>query len=216
MADLVKVATPVGELWYSNITGQGKKNYNEDGFVYTSTLHLKGDNATLLKDKINEVLGPIPKGKLVKSVGYRELLEDADGIYTPSKKTVERDKSAKPTGVFAFVFSTGVAYEDGRPKTIAVYNKDAQKVNMGDRLIGNASKGAISGNLKRYESKDEVGVSLFLNALQLTEYVPYEGNAGFDKQEGGFSSPTDGETGFTGNVETNAQPAEVTQTKPRL
>ena len=215
MSDLKKIVSPVGELWYTNISGQGKKNYNEDGYVYASTIHLTGADALSFKAEIDAILGPVPKGKMIKSTGCRELLEDAEGRYTPTKKTAERDKGAKPTGIFAFGFSTNVVYSDGRIKKVNVYNASAQKVDMGDRLIGNGSKGAISGAAQRYESKDEVGVSLFLNAVQLTEYVAYEGNAGFGKQEGGFSAPTDGETGFAGKPEEVVDPQTAT-VKPRL
>ena len=218
--DLTPVVTPVGELWYVNITGQGKQNYNEDGYEYVATVHLTGKPAEDLKAKILEVLGPVPKGKTVKSTGFRELLKDAEGIYTPTKNTTERDKKAEPTGIIAFTFKTGAVFEDGRPKKVAVYNASAQKVEMGERLIGNGSKGAISGKLQRNERGPEIMVSLYLNAIQLTEYVPYEGDAGFEAQaEGTFTAPTDGESGFQGQPaqgSTAESPAEPAKVKPRL
>jgi hypothetical protein len=211
--DLKSIATPVGELHWVNITGQGKQNYNEDGYEYVATVHLTGQEALILKATIDEVLGVVPSGKIVKSTGYRELLEDAEGaLFTPTANK----KEGTATGIFAFTFKTGATFEDGRQKKVAVYNATAQKVDMGDRLIGNGSKGAISGKMQRFERGKEVGVSLFLNAVQLTEYVPYEGDAGFEAQEGGtFTAPNDGETGFSGQTKEVSEPAKVAA-KPRL
>ena len=225
---LTPIVTPVGELWYVNITGQGKENYNEDGYDYVATVNLTGEAAEATKAKIEAELGEIPKDAkgnptlIVKSRGWRELLKDADGVYTPTQKTVERDKKAEKTGIFAFTFKTGVTFEDGRTKKVAVYNKDAQKVEMGNLLIGNGSKGAISGKMERVVRKDEVMVSLYLNAVQLTEFIPYSGDAGFETQEGGsFTAVNDAETGFTGSVDKGAaSPAaaqpDTTKAKPRL
>lgn len=217
--DLIPIVTPVGELWYVNITGQGKQNYNEDGYDYVATVQLTGEPAEKLKAQILEVLGDVPKGSTVKSTGFRELLKDDEGTYTPTTKTAERDAKATKTGIFAFTFKTGVTFEDGRTKKVAVYNTAAQKVDMGDRLIGNGSKGAISGKMQRNVRKDEVMVSLYLNAVQLTEYIPYSGDAGFDAQEGGFTAPEDGVEGFKGTAASSpeAAPAKAaTNSKPRL
>lgn len=215
--DLVKVVTPTGDLWYVNITGQGKQNYNEDGYEYVATVQLTEEASKNLREKIAEILGEVPKGKTIKSVGHRELMKDEQGLYTPTSSTKERDAKAEKSGIFAFTFKTGAVFEDGRPKKVAVYNAAAQKVNMGDRLIGNGSKGSISGNMQRFERGKEVGVSLFLNAVQLTEYVPYNGDAGFEAQEGGFTAPDDAETGFTGEAAAKAadEPAKPS-VKPRL
>ncbi len=219
MTDLVPVVTPVGDLQFVNITGQGKQNYNEDGYEYTATVNLTGDDAEGLKAKILEVLGECPKGKTVKSTGFRELMKDAEGTYTPTSNTKDRDAKAEKTGITSFTFKTGAVFADGRPKKVAVYNTAAKKVDMGDRLIGNGSKGAISGKLQRNERGKEVMVSLFLNAIQLTEFIAYEGDAGFAAQEGGsFAAPTDGETGFTGTqAEAPASAAsQAVKAKPRL
>lgn len=203
MGDVVKVVTPVGELWYVNITGQGKENFNEDGYDYVATVRLNEKDSADLRKKIDDVLGPLPKGYTVKSKGYRELKEDDEGIYTPTSATTDRDEKAKDTGIFAFTFKTNTIFGDGRPKKVAVYNSAAKKVDMGDRLIGNTSVGAISGGMQRYDNAKakECGVSLFLNAVQLTTYVPYTGDAGFEEQGEGFVAPEDGDTGFTGKPE---------------
>lgn len=193
MSDLVNVVTPVGVLHYVQISGQGKQNYNEDGYNYVATVNLTGADAEVLKEKIDEVLGEVPKGKTIKSKGYRELLEDDEGIYAPTKNTTERDAKAKKTGIWAFTFSTGVKFADGKQKKISVYNSanPPTRINLGDKKIGNGSKGAVSGKLQRFEKGKEVGVSLFLNAVQLVNFIEYVGDAGFDAQEGGYTGNGD-------------------------
>ncbi|NCB95301.1 MAG: hypothetical protein EOM35_02355 [Negativicutes bacterium] len=209
MSELVPIVTPVGELHYVHISGQGKLNYNEDGYNYVATLYLEGEKAQKVITQLEEVLGDVPKGKNVKSKGYRELLKDADGTYEPTSNTTERDAKAVETGIYAFRFSTSTTFADGKQKKISVYNSanPPSRINLGERKIGNGSKGAISGKLQRYEKGKDVGVSLFLNAVQLVEFIEYVGDAGFEGQEGGFIG--DGE-GFDPSV----SEASVEETSP--
>lgn len=225
--DLVPVVTPVGELHWVNISGQGKENYNEDGYNYVATVHLEGDKAKVLRDKIEEVLGEVPKGKTVKSRGYRELMKDKEGnLHTPNKdgeiivdgENITDDCEA--SGIFAFTFTTGTTFADGKTKVVSVYNAGSkagkpQKVNLGERKIGNGSEGAISGKMRRFERGKDIGVSLFLHAVQLTKFNEYEGDAGFDVQEGDFEGVDD--AGFESGGDTAEEvPAKKEKAKPKL
>lgn len=225
MTGKVKVVTPVGELWYCQIAGQGKKNYNEDGYVYTATVHLTGDAAESLKDKIDEVLGEVPKGKTIKSVGYREVFKAADGKFfseTKNRKFGDEDGDEK-TDRTAFTFSTNTTFDDGRTAKVDVYNSGKglpkpKKIDLGSRGIGNGSLGAISGVMERFEKGKEVGVSLFLKAVQITKYIEYSGDAGFDSQEDGDFEDveSDGTEQFAEDTTTEEKPAKTTKAKPRL
>ena len=220
MGDLVPVVTPVGELYYVQISGQGKLNYNEDGYNYVATIYLTGEAAEQMKTKCDEVLGEVPKGKNIKSRGYRQLLKDADGLFVPTANTKEREENAEETGIWAFQFSTATTFADGKTKKITVYNsaKPPTPINLGDRKIGNGSKGAISGRMQRYERGKDVGVSLFLNAVQLVDFVEFTSDAGFEAQEGGYI----GDEGFNPNTEesdvSNEAPAQdvKAKAKPKL
>lgn len=218
--ELVPVVTPVGELHYVQISGQGKLNYNEDGYNYVATVNLTGEKAEHLKAKINEVLGEVGKGENVKSLGYREILEDEEGRYTPTQNTKDRDANAKPTGIFAFTFSTAVAFSDGKPKKISVYNSSTPpvKINLGDKKIGNGSTGALSGKMQRFKKGKDVGVSLFLNAVQLVNFIEYVGDAGFDGQEGGWTgNDEEMDTGEDAPAAaTTSAPAKTEAAKPKL
>lgn len=207
MSELVSVVTPVGELHYVHISGQGKQNYNEDGYNYVATIHIPKKEAQPLIDKIEEILGEVKKGEVLKSKGFRELLKDEDGVYYPTSNTTDRDADAEPTGIIAFVFSTSTTFADGKTKKISVYNSanPPTKINLGEAKIGNGSKGAISGKLKRYVSGKSVGVSLFLNAVQLVEFIEYSEDAGFEAQEDGYVG---NQESFAGNSETDEKPKE--------
>lgn len=222
MSELVPIVTPVGELHYVHISGQGKLNYNEDGYNYVATLYLEDEKAKKVIAQLEEVLGDVPKGKNVKSKGYRELLKDENGMYEPTSNTAERDANAVATGIYAFRFSTSTTFADGKQKKVSVYNSanPPSRINLGDRKIGNGSKGAISGRLQRYEKGKDVGVSLFLNAVQLVEFIEYVGDAGFEEQEGGFIGDGEGfDPGTTEASVENASPnaeKDKPKAKPKL
>lgn len=216
MSELKPVVTPVGELFYVNISGQGKQNYNEDGYNYVATVHLSGKPAEKLKQEIEEVLGPVPAGKTVKSRGYRELYKDKEGkLFTPTSNRKVTDEDTK-TDLTAFTFSTSTTFADGKPKKINVFNKNQGKVELGDRKIGNGSRGAISGKMKQFVKGKEMGVSLFLNAVQITQFIPYEGDAGFEAQdEGDFEGFDDADENFQNSAAAEPAPAKE-KAKPKL
>ena len=217
MSDLISVVTPVGDLNYVQISGQGKLNYNEDGYVYVATVNLTGEPAEELKGKIDAVLGDVQKGENLKAKGYRELMKDEEGIYTPTSNTKERDANAEPTGIWAFTFSTATSFSDGKPKKISVYNSanPPTRINLGDKKIGNGSKGAISGKLQRYKKGKDVGVSLFLNAVQLVDFVEYVDDAGFEGLEGGFTGEGESFNPATAETEVSTDSKAAAETKPK-
>lgn len=221
-AKLVNVVTPVGELQYVNISGQGKENYNEDGYEYVATIILDGAKSENLRKSIDEVIGEMGKGESLKSTGYRQMEVDEEGNeYVPTSKR----KGGTPIDKFAFGFRTSTVYkQEGKPdqpKVINVYNKDAKKINLGDKKIGNGSMGAISGKMSRVVYKSEVSCSLYINNIQLTNFIEYEGDAGFETQEGEFDGVTDTDSGFTGqpDADTSTPSSEEkakSKVKPRL
>lgn len=220
MSELVNVVTPVGELFYVRISGQGKENYNEDGYEYTAAVRLTGKKAEKLIAEIDDVGEQIPTGHSLKSTGYKELVKSKDGTLRSPSKAKPITKDEELSGIWEFSFKTNTTFADGKGKKIAVYNKDAKRVEMGERMIGNGSLGSISGKMKGASYKKEFSVSLYLNAIQLTQFEEYVGDAGFEAQdEGDFDGPVDGDSGFTGQAEDDAEEeAEEpkTKVKPKL
>lgn len=212
--ELVKVRTPKGELHFVQISGKGKECYDESkGFEYTATIYLAGDAAKEMKAKCDAVVGTIGEKESLKSTGYKPVLKDAKGLFTPTKKR----KDGEPTQFTAFQFRTNVLYEDGRQKTIDVYNGAAKKISMGRTLIGNGSLGYISGAMERTVYKGEVSCSMYLNAVQVTKLVPYESTAGFEADtDSDFDGIEDEETGFVGTEEDSDSSNETEKSTPRL
>lgn len=208
----VKNITPIGELYYVQISGEGKDKVEGDDKEFVATVYLEGKAAKSERDKIDEVLGTIPKGLKLGSKGYKNLVRDPEGnLRSPNADGEVFDEEGEnifddceDTDVWSFCYHTNVEFPNGNIKKIDVYNKNAKKINLGDKLIGNGSLGSISGKLKPYVSGKKTGVSLFLNAVQITKFEEYEGSAGFGSQEGEFEGVEDADTGFVGTDEDTA------------
>lgn len=240
MADqnpLVKVVTPIGELHYVQIEGQGKEKYDkEKGYEYVATLYLSSERSEPLRKQMDEVVGEIKKGESLKSKGYRQLMKDKDGkIFTPTNKNKERQEDAELIDMYGFTFKTSTVYKDGKdgptkPKVIGVYDSGnktlgikPKKISLQGKKIGNGSEGAISGTLQRSVYKGEVSCSLYLNSIQLTKFIEYDGDAGFEAQDGEFegSSPDDNDSGdFSAQSDVSGGESEGTQeqakSRPRI
>lgn len=218
----VKIITPVGPLSWVQITGKGKENYNKDGFNYVATLTLDKKTAEPLLAEIEEIAKGCSATLKVKSKGYRPVYLDKDGNQFVETENREFDKEAgdTETDLLAFSFATRTTFDDGKPTTIGTYNAKGDKVVLGERLIGNGTIGSISGKGKVYVNGRNTGVSLYLKAIQIVKYVPYEGDAGF--------AAVDDADAFTGFDDANddfqksepeasaADAAAAPKTKPKL
>lgn len=165
-----KIVTPIGELKWIFITGQGKKDLNGNDRYVASVAFPKG--SAELK-QVEEQIKAFweankPKGKArPKSTGVKE----------------EFDKEGNPTGNFLVNFWTGIEFPDGSSKVIKTYNAKGAEVALGNRKIGNGSRGAISGAMDIYQNGPNCGVTLYLNAIQLTKFVEFSDDAGFSAVE---------------------------------
>jgi len=189
-----KITTPVGDLQWMFIDGEGREDLNGNK-KYTANIVLDKDTAQTVIDKLEEFWNDNkPKGaKKPKSMGYK-----------PEKK------DDKETGNFSFIFKTNPTYADGTDKEIAIYNAKANKISLGGKKIGNGSKGAISGSMGVYSAPgNQHGVTLYLDAVQLTKFVEFSEGADFGVQEdGGFEGVDTSVEGFEeqSTVEDSAKP----------
>lgn len=190
-----QIVTPVGELAWVFITGKGREDLNGND-RYVASLKLANDSAELkaIKATIKEFWDANkPKGKgLPKSNGIK----------------VQRDKeTGEETGFTLINMWTGTTFPDGKIKVIKTYNSKGIEVNLGSKSIGNGSRGSLSGVLAIYSNGPNVGVTVYLNAVQLTKFVEYSTDAGFAAQEDGEDSFTgiDNEEGFEPVDEVSSQ-----------
>ena len=206
----VKIKSPKGELRWVTITGEGKENLSgKKQFVASIVLDASVPAHKEFMDSIDaywEENKPAKYSLAPKSLGYTALTEkDKDG-----------NKTEIP-GMFYATFKTGVTFPDESAKVIDIYNAKGKKTSIGNQTIGNGSVGIIAGSMGIYENKKgnailNAGVTLYLDAIQLTKFVPYEHDAGFAAE--------DDENGWTGDDDSFEGVAEAAPTQaktaPRL
>lgn len=216
MSDLIKIVTPVGELHYVNISGQGKENYNEDGYEYVATVYLDKTKPEVVEfiAKIEELKLSGPKDLKLQTSGYFDLFRDEEGKLFAH---TEDKTGGEPTNFIGVRFKTKTTFADGNPKKVAVYNVKRKAVDLGERRVGNGTIGAISGAMQLYVNGKKWGISMFLNSIQITKFIEYVGDAGFEEQEGdfeGFDSSGDFEIKST-ETKSESKPA-AKKVKPKL
>jgi len=193
MAKNTKIKTPIGELRWVFITGDGRdQSDNNDGSkmqkMASLVLKTESEACEKLKADINAVweeykaANPtkIKKATQPKSLGYK-VVKDPD--------------TDEETDETIFAFKTNSFFPDGKPNKIPVYNAKGQKVDLGDTIVGNGSRGIIFGEAAGYEYAKQYGVSLYLKGIQIAKLVE-GGSADIDAEdisnEGDFEAPEDG------------------------
>lgn len=169
---MTKLTSPMGEFKYAFITGNGRESLSGVD-QYSIMLVLSPKEAQPLIDIINKVWADSGIKKQPKSFGY---------------------KTDEETGNINFNFKTNVNGKNGK-KTIPIFDAKGVKVDLGSKLMGNGSTGRVQGAAATYEAGPSAGVTLYLNAVQITSFIEYEGGSGFDAVEGadftGFKSEFD-------------------------
>lgn len=176
--------TPLAELAWIAIDGEGKLKYGMDGsngaedYIYTATAILNEEQAKatekIIKDfwKNNKPAGATKMSwDLVKP--EMEPVLDANG-----KEQLDEDGEVikKPTGRYTMMAKTVTQWPDGKPNKIKVLRANGAPINLGDTKIGNGSIGVIHGQLGISGTATNRGVSFYLNAIQLKKLVPYTGD----------------------------------------
>lgn len=208
MSTAVKFQSPKGELQWVTIDGEGKENMSGK-LQYVANVVMSAEDAAPLIAKLEafwEENKPNGFKKAPKSMGY----------YPEKEKNPDTDEWDIETGRISFAFKTGTTYTDGAAKVINIHNAKGNKISLGGRKIGNGSMGIIGGAMGVYANQPkgkvlDAGVTLYLNAIQLTKFEEYSTDDSFAAQE---------EDGFEGFDETTEQFSdESTQdssAKPKL
>jgi len=213
--NFANIDTPVGDLEWVMITGQGKLNTLNNKYYYQVTLLLdeKSDECKALVAEIEGYWKDNPPSKKWTGKEASTL-----GFKTNMVKTGEIDETTEepilePDGRIAFMFKTETAYKDGNAKVIKVANAKGAEVALGDRKVGNGSRGRVKGVITTYEQPKDAGTSLYLNSLQLAKFVPFTGGAGFDEID---TEEDDAFEGFDGEEAPIADEKDSASSKPRL
>lgn len=183
--------TPIGELQWMFITGKGKQDLNGvDKFQANIRFPVGSPEAVALAEKITTFWQDNkPKGAALKSLGFRDERE----------KNKEDGSKGDLTGFVAFSFWTGLTWPDGKAKVIDIYNAGdvtaglkPTRIHLGAKTIGNGSLGCFSGAMGIYDNGPAArGVTLYIGAVQLTKFLAYSNDAGFDAADGdGYQGET--------------------------
>jgi hypothetical protein len=219
MSVYAPVTTPIGDLEWTIISGEGKESLNGTP-KYQSTVVVSAEAAKPLLDQIEKFWQDNrPKSVATpKSTGVKPHQIDTGKVDENTGK-----KIYQPDGKIAITLSTGTSYKDGKAKKIPVANAKGAIVDLLDKKIGNGSRGLLKGLMSVYEVKTpkgaitDAGVTLYLNSVQLTKFVEYTGGDSFaevtDTEGDGFEG-VNPEFGAVTDNQTSV--ASTAQTKPRL
>ncbi|UOF80166.1 single-stranded DNA-binding protein [Caudoviricetes sp.] len=212
MAETAKFVTPKGELRWVTITGEGKENMSgKKQYVASLVCNPSDPKVVEFQKSIQDFWEENrPAGKKVpKSTGIYFANPKRDEAGQPIKD--DNDKVVyDEEGDISISVHTGVAFPDGSPKKVKVYNAKAKEVNLGNIRIGNGSIGYISGAMGIYETKDpkgktiDAGVTLYLDNIQIVKLVEFT-------QDSGFAADEEAEDGWTGEEGWEGEVAEATE-----
>lgn len=176
----INTQSPVGDLMYVMVSGQGKENYDGDGYEFQVCVDVPNAEADKYVDEIEDFLEDnAPKAG-----------EQASSPY----KTIEDDDTI-PEGVTRFTYKTKTEFTDRKGVTkdtvVDILDSSGNKTKLPDGIfIGNGSTGKAIGKLVLWErgnrKKTEYGASLYLNKVQIKDFVPYEGETVEEIEDGSF------------------------------
>ena len=196
---MLKIQTPVGDLNWMFITGEGKEDLNGNP-RYSASVYYDKDDAQL-KAFIKKLEAfweeNKPKGsRKAKSMGvYTEVkVPDAEAVdgfkVSQVSYTKPLEDDMEPTGRIVVSAWTGVSMPDGKPKHVKTYNAKAAEVSLGDKVIGPGSRGALTVACGVYDNGANKGLSLYLNGVVISKFV--------ELQAGDAAEAIDDEDGWTG------------------
>lgn len=171
--------SPVADLQWVVIAGEGKPTMSGDKFQYSATAVLTESQAKVVREelqafwKLNR-----PKGALAKQAKpvvkpYMVKTEEKDEDGDPVKKHKTDDKGGLLYTIQAKTYTTK---KDGAPTRVPVLNSKGKPVLLGDKIIGTGSRGVIHGAIGIYSVDGSSGLTWYLNKIQLTKFVAYEGS----------------------------------------
>lgn len=220
MVERLKYTSPLGELSWIFIDGKGKRNFNDDGDIFSGTISFTAEVGKGIIKDIEEFYEEHKiKGPKKASMGWyhpyvmddkneKIPLEDKDGNVIEGKYEQNKD-------IVCLTFKTGITWPDGKSKVINTYNAQGVKVSLGQTKIGNGSTGCLAGQMSMYtKGKTDQGVTFYLNSVQIVTLTPFEGGDKFEEHKG-FEG-VDEESGIPIEEKTEEEVEEKATTKPRL
>ena len=183
-AQKLKLRTPVGELNWVKVTGEGKLKMDAAGdkpedFIYTASVIISDEYADRLQNTLNEFWRKVkPNGigkqsySLIKDEKDYTLDENGDKQYDE-----DGDVITHLTGRKFLVAKTNVVWPDGKPNSIKINDFARNIIDLEQTgEIGNGSTGVIAGVVGAQFNPSNPGLMFFLQGIQLKTLVPYTGS----------------------------------------
>jgi len=178
--------TPLLPLQWVTITGQGKLKMNQEdngdpaNYIYTATV-VYPDEATMKKDKAKfdkfwRENKPSGCTKQSYDMFKPEMVPDLDAN---GREQYDEDDALikKATGRWTLAAKTITHWpKDGKPNVVKVMRANGDRLDLGDRQIGNDSIGVIHGSVGINAFPGNEGLAFYLNAIQLKKFVEYTGS----------------------------------------
>lgn len=158
-----RIKSPVGELRWMFITGEGRDNSEaNDGseMQKSAAVYFPEDSPEdkQMQAMINEVWE-----------SYKQENKNIKPATQPKSlaRKIEKDKDTdEPTGMVFYPFKTNSFFPDGKPNNIATHLANGEKFSLGDTRPANGSTGVIHGEAAGYEFTKQFGVTLYLKGVQ--------------------------------------------------
>lgn len=182
----MNVSSPIGTLMYVMVTGQGKENFEGDGYDYQACVDVPEKEADAFIDQIEDFIEENAPKNGERAGKFFRTSEDDDTI---------------DDGLVRFTFKTQTEFTDRKGNVkdteVGILDASGMRVKLPEgKLIGNGSTGRAIGTVVIWErgnrKKTEFGASLYLNKVQIKDFVPYEGET-VDAIEGGSFNGFDNE-----------------------
>ena len=173
----ITTESPIGNLMYVMVTGQGKENYEGDGYEFQVCVDVPEGEAQAYVDEIEDHIednAPTNAKRALNKQGE----EIKPYAYADEDDTIE-------AGMVRFTFKTKTEFEDkktGEMKQtkVGILDSDGNNVKLPEgKFVGNGSTGRGIGTLVSWNrgnrKQTEYGGSLYLNKVQIKDFIPYEG-----------------------------------------
>ena len=191
----IKMKTAVGELMWVSISGEGKEDLQGRPKYQATVVVSKADAKKLQDEVMKHWEDNRPKAvKAPKSTGWYPHKIKTDKIDPDTDKAIYDED---PEGRVEFRLKTNTVWPDGKVVHVATLRPNGNPINLGDKEIGNGSKGALVGSYGIYLVKTpkgaitDAGITMYLTKVQLTKFVAYEGDNGPEE-----AIETDGDDGL--------------------
>jgi len=174
--------TPLAELCWVNITGQGKLKYDPENkldkndtasYQYTATVRLTKEQAEPLIAQL-KAFWKDNKPTGATKMQYDTVKEEMEPVLDKDGKPTEDEEGAPietPTGFYLLAAKTVTHWPDGKRNIIKVLRGNGQPLNLGTKEIGDGSVGVIHGTMGINAFKGNEGINFYLTAVQLKKFV---------------------------------------------